>query len=101
MTEQEQSRDRAVGAPLRLAVADAIGTTVEFCERDTFPPISGMVGGGLFALKAGEWTYDTAMALSPADSLLSCGSLNQHDLKNRFCRLWDANTDAEMPSKRM
>src|SRR6516162_1821800 len=28
MTEQEQSRDRAVGALLTLAVSDAIGTTI-------------------------------------------------------------------------
>ena len=35
-----QIKNRAVGALVGLAVGDAIGTTVEFCDRDTFEPMT-------------------------------------------------------------
>jgi ADP-ribosyl-[dinitrogen reductase] hydrolase len=45
-----------------------------------------MVGGGVFNLKPGEWSDDTAMALCPADSLIANkGKLNKRDL---LLRLW-------------
>lgn len=76
--------DRAAGALLGLAVGDAVGTTLEFKARDSYKPISDMVGGGPFHLKPGEWTDDTAMALALADSFLSEGDLNEADLLRRF-----------------
>jgi hypothetical protein len=45
-----QRYDRAAGALLGLAVGDAVGTTLEFSERDTLPPLTDMIGGGLFGL---------------------------------------------------
>lgn len=81
-------RDRAVGALLGLAVGDAIGTTLEFAPRDSRPPLTGMTGGGPFALAPGQWTDDTAMALCLAQSLLHCGGLDEADLMARFCRWW-------------
>ena len=65
--------NRARGALLGLAVGDAIGTTVEFMPRGSFPPLTDMVGGGPFNLKSGEWTDDTSMALCLATSLLENG----------------------------
>src|SRR5829696_5967933 len=50
----EQEIDRAIGALLGLAVGDALGTTIEFCARDT----------SAFRLQPGQWTDD---ALDPAD----------------------------------
>jgi ADP-ribosyl-[dinitrogen reductase] hydrolase len=76
--------DRAVGALLGLAVGDAIGTTLEFTARDTKPALVGMVGGGPFSLKPGQWTDDTAMALALADSLAVDGDLDERDLMQRF-----------------
>lgn len=64
-------RDRAIGALVGLAVGDAVGTTLEFVERDSCPPITDMVGGGRFGLKSGQWTDDTSMALCLADSLIA------------------------------
>lgn len=81
-------RNRAVGALLGLAVGDAVGTTLEFRVRDTCPPLTDMVGGGPFNLKAGEWTDDTSMALCLADSLIACGDLDELDLMRRFVRWW-------------
>ena len=62
-------RDRAVGALLGLAVGDALGTTLEFKARDSYPALTDMVGGGPFRLRPGEWTDDTAMALALAETL--------------------------------
>lgn len=47
--------NRARGCLLGLAVGDAVGTTVEFKPRGSFPLVTDMVGGGPFRLKAGEW----------------------------------------------
>ncbi len=78
------AEDRALGALLGLAVGDAVGTTLEFTERDSRPPLTDMVGGGPFGLAPGQWTDDTAMALALADSLLHCGALDEQDLLRRF-----------------
>ena len=82
-------RSRARGAMIGLAVGDALGTTLEFAARDSYPRLTDMVGGGPFNLKPGEWTDDTSMALALADSLASCGHLNEHDLMTRWERWRD------------
>ena len=91
-TAVEAIRDRAVGALLGLAVGDAVGTTLEFKGRDTFPLLTDMVGGGPFRLKAGQWTDDAAMALALADSLAACGGLDEQDLLARFSDWWRNGT---------
>jgi ADP-ribosyl-[dinitrogen reductase] hydrolase len=84
-TLDDQATDRALGCLLGLAVGDAVGTTLEFSQRDACT-ITDMVGGGPFRLKPGEWTDDTSMALCLADSLIACGGLNERDLMERFVR---------------
>jgi ADP-ribosyl-[dinitrogen reductase] hydrolase len=44
------------------------------------------VGGGLFGLRAGQWTDDTFMALCLAESLLADPGLSARDLMDRFDR---------------
>lgn len=80
--------DRAVGSLLGLAVGDALGTTLEFSDRDTRPHHTEMMGGGPFRLEPGNWTDDTSMALALADSLVTCGKLDAADLMARFVRWW-------------
>ena len=75
-----------------LAVGDAIGTTLEFKERDTYAPLTDMIGGGPFNLKAGQWTDDTSMALALADSLLGRNDLDEQDLLRRFVEWRDEGT---------
>jgi ADP-ribosyl-[dinitrogen reductase] hydrolase len=82
--ERDAILDRAKGALLGLAVGDAVGTTLEFKARDTYPPLTDMVGGGPFGLRPGEWTDDTSMALALADSLLHDPDLDERDLMRRF-----------------
>jgi ADP-ribosyl-[dinitrogen reductase] hydrolase len=81
--------NRFRGCLLGLACGDAVGTTVEFKPRGTFPPVSDMVGGGPFGLKAGEWTDDTSMALCLATSLVERGGFDPHDQMARYCRWRD------------
>jgi ADP-ribosyl-[dinitrogen reductase] hydrolase len=91
-TTDEAIRDRAAGALLGLAVGDAVGTTLEFRSRDTYPVLTDMVGGGPFRLKPGQWTDDTAMALALADSLHGADDLDEHDLMQRFVAWWREGT---------
>ena len=80
--------DRFAGCLLGLAVGDAIGTTVEFKPRGTFPPVTDMVGGGPFGLPAGAWTDDTSMALCLGESLLKCNGFDATDQMQRYVRWW-------------
>jgi len=45
--------DRAIGCLLGLAVGDTVGATLEFKTRDTYPPLTDMIGGGPFRLRPG------------------------------------------------
>jgi ADP-ribosyl-[dinitrogen reductase] hydrolase len=76
--------DRYRGCLLGLAVGDALGTTVEFQPRGTFPPVTEMVGGGAFNLKPGQWTDDTSMALCLAASLVESNGFDATDQMNRY-----------------
>ncbi|MCU9846726.1 ADP-ribosylglycohydrolase family protein [Defluviimonas sp. WL0024] len=87
-TSFEAIRDRAVGSLLGLAMGDAVGTTLEFRSRDSYPYLTDMIGGGPFGLKPGEWTDDTAMALALADSLAANPELDPKDLMTRFSDWW-------------
>ena len=76
--------DRFKGCLLGMACGDAVGTTVEFSPRGTFPPVTEMTGGGPFYLKAGKWTDDTSMALCLAHSLLYMKGFDAKDQMNRY-----------------
>lgn len=80
---------QAKGAFLGLAIGDALGTTLEFKAKDSYTPLTDMVGGGPFQLKAGEWTDDTSMALCLADSLLAFGEHNAADQMDRYIQWRD------------
>lgn len=86
MTPTLQERYR--GALLGLACGDAVGTSVEFRARGTFPPVTDMAGGGPFGLQAGQWTDDTSMALCLATSLLEKKGFDAADQMQRYTRWW-------------
>lgn len=77
-------RDRFEGSLIGLAVGDALGTTVEFSSPGSFEPVTDMVGGGVFGLKAGEWTDDTSMALCLAESLVRQQDFDPADQMRRY-----------------
>jgi ADP-ribosyl-[dinitrogen reductase] hydrolase len=78
-------QDATKGCLIGLAVGDAVGTTLEFKPRETFEPITDMVGGGPFGLNPGEWTDDTSMALCLAQSLIRNETFDPVDQMNRYC----------------
>jgi ADP-ribosyl-[dinitrogen reductase] hydrolase len=82
-------RDRFRGCLFGLACGDAVGTTLEFKPRGTFPPLTDMVGGGPFGLRPGEWTDDTSMALCLAVSLVEQAEFDAGDQMARYAR-WQA-----------
>lgn len=73
------------GLLIGLAVGDALGTTLEFKDRDDYTHITDMIGGGPFRLKPGEWTDDTSMALALAETLVNNGA-DTIDLLSNFSR---------------
>ncbi|MBY6093949.1 ADP-ribosylglycohydrolase family protein [Ferrimonas balearica] len=90
----KQLHDRAQGALLGLALGDALGTTLEFLAKDSYTPITDLVGGGLFDLKAGQWTDDTAMALCLAHSLIETGRNDIVDQMERYLRWYREGENA-------
>jgi ADP-ribosyl-[dinitrogen reductase] hydrolase len=76
------------GSLLGLAVGDALGAPVEFEPRGSFPPITGLRGGGPFNLKAGDWTDDTSLALCLAESLIEKVGFEPRDQAKRYVRWW-------------
>ena len=80
--------DRYRGALLGLAAGDAVGTTLEFNPPGSFEPLTGMVGGGPFALAPGQWTDDTSMALCLAESLIAQQGFDPVDQMKRYVRWW-------------
>ncbi len=83
-------RERYLGCLLGLACGDAVGTTLEFKPRGSFAPLTDLVGGGPFALQAGQWTDDTSMALCLGASLLHRRGFDPRDQMNRYCN-WRAH----------
>ncbi|MGF6209779.1 ADP-ribosylglycohydrolase family protein [Pseudomonas frederiksbergensis] len=85
---QPSLSERYRGALLGLACGDAVGTSVEFQPRGSFPPMTDMVGGGPFNLKPGQWTDDTSMALCLAESLLTKNGFDAVDQMGRYLNWW-------------
>lgn len=82
-------KDRFLGCLLGLACGDAVGTTLEFRPRESFEPVTDMVGGGPFGLRPGQWTDDTSMALCLATSLIEQRGFDPHDQMVRYCKWWE------------
>lgn len=78
--------DRFRGCLAGLAVGDAVSTAVEFKARGSFPPLTDMVGGGVFKLSPGQWTDDTSMALCLGASLVERRGFDPDDQMTRYLR---------------
>ena len=64
------NKDKMMGSVLGLAIGDAMGQSVEFKQRGSFPEVTGYRGGGPFGLNPGEWTDDTSMAIAFMDAVI-------------------------------
>lgn len=78
--------NRYRGCLLGLAVGDALGTSLEFQPRGSFPVLTDLIGGGVFSLQPGQWTDDTSMALCLAESLVQRRGFDATDQMNRYVR---------------
>ncbi len=82
-------RDKFLGGLVGLATGDALGTTVEFCRRGEFVPLTDIVGGGPFELRPGQWTDDTSMALCLAQSLIDKKGNNSKDQLQKYLNWYE------------
>jgi len=86
--------DRAVGAMVGMAVADALGAPLEFVpvcqDGHSFDPVTLQYSGihNSHNLKPGQWTDDTSMGLCIADSLLTNSGYDGSDIRVRFWNWW-------------
>lgn len=76
--------NRLFGCMFGLAIGDAMGAPVEFMKRGSFAEVTGYQKGGKFRLQAGEWTDDTAMALSLAQSLIDTKGFDPIDQLDKY-----------------
>lgn len=81
--------DRWRGCLLGLAIGDAVGASVEFLERGTFPEVTDMNGGGPFCLKKGYYTDDTIMAVCLAQSLVEKKAFDPENQMNRYVNWYE------------
>ncbi|WP_160289716.1 ADP-ribosylglycohydrolase family protein [Novosphingobium pentaromativorans] len=92
----DDEEDRVFGALLGLAVGDALGAPLEFSDLSYgASELTGFKSDfwcrpsyNRFALRPGQWTDDTSMALCLADSLLLRDAFDAHDLRLRFLNWW-------------
>ncbi|CAF2144979.1 unnamed protein product [Rotaria magnacalcarata] len=78
--------DRITGSLIGLAIGDALGASVEFRPQSYLAahPVTDMMAGGTWGLKAGQWTDDTSMALCLASSLITENDFNPYDQLVRY-----------------
>jgi len=85
-------RDRAVGAVLASAAADALGAPHEFGPALDPSTVLAMTGGGPFPWAPGEWTDDTQTALAILVPLSQgVGVLDLPDAVARGLQAWFAS----------
>jgi ADP-ribosylglycohydrolase len=81
---------RVRGSLYGVAVVDALGGPVEFCQRGSFPPVTKFRYNSNFGLAAGTWTDDTSMTLCLAQSLVDTnGETNVLDQVKKYVKWWD------------
>ena len=96
MVNRPTRQDRYRGALLGLAAGDALGTTLEFTRPGTFPPLTGMTGGGPFNLPPGA----TAPALASAIDFVLEGLYAQRKISRSDERGYTAGTEASGTPRR-
>lgn len=92
----DEEEDRVFGTLLGLAIGDALGAPLEFSDlrygaselSDFRSDVWDRTTYNRFALRPGQWTDDTSMALCLADSLLLRDAFDAHDVRLRFLNWW-------------
>lgn len=86
MEQENNIKNKMLGALWGSVVGDAMGVPVEFLTREEVhsDPVIGMRGFGTFKLPAGSWSDDSSLLLCTADSLVHGFNLN--DMATRFVK---------------
>jgi ADP-ribosylglycohydrolase len=92
-------KDRFKGAMFGMAAGDALGTTVEFQSRGSFPLLTTIIGGGVFDLHPGDWTDDTSMGLCIAESLGKRKCFDPVHQMDLFVAWWAHGHNSSRPDK--
>lgn len=76
-----------------LVVGDALGTPVQFMNRDEIKnrekgPVTDMEEGGVFGMPKGTWSDDSSMALATLSSINEKRELDAGDIMMRFVK-WE------------
>ena len=78
-------KDRMAGVLFGVACGDALGATLEFTILEkNHKMVTDIVGGGVFNLKPGETTDDTAMTLMVAEGILENSKDPINTIGNKF-----------------
>lgn len=78
---------KIVNSILGFAIGDAMGTPLEFKEREELlkKPVTKMLGYEAYGVPEGTWSDDTSMVLATMSSLLANHEIDYDDLMKRFC----------------
>ncbi len=77
-------RNKAKGMLWGLVVGDALGSPIQFSEKDAHPWITEMVACPIFRLPPGYWTDDSSMAMCIMDSYVRKGTYDLKDIAQTF-----------------
>lgn len=79
--------DNAMGMLVGLAVGDALGAPLEFQDpREPDDYITKYHTGGIWNVKKGEWTDDTAMAFAMGSAIRAEGAFDADVIMQNFCK---------------
>lgn len=79
--------DRKKGAFYGCAVGDALGTSLEFMDRDVYPTVTEMLPARHHKFPAGYWTDDTSMMLCLSASYVA--TEGKHDGYNQLAHYYE------------
>ncbi|KAL8813560.1 MAG: hypothetical protein Q9223_004888 [Gallowayella weberi] len=87
MSNPISTASRVRGSLYGVAVCDALGAPVEFCQRGSFRPVTGFRENPNFDLQPGCWTDDTSMTLCLAQSLVDTkGQFTPQDQVKKYIK---------------
>jgi ADP-ribosyl-[dinitrogen reductase] hydrolase len=79
-------RDKVKGMLWGLIVGDALGSPIQFTDKDNHPWITEMEYCPVFNVPAGFWTDDGSMAMCIMDSFVRKGDYDLKDVAETFVR---------------
>ena len=78
------SHIKSIGCLLGFIVGDALGSPLEFSDRDTFGIITEMESNYLYNLSPGHWTEKTSIMLCVLNNLIDKGDFTYEDYLGKY-----------------